>query len=166
MSEIKQDVPRAEQGIIYAPWERTFTRVLTPFEEFIHRQTTSGLLLMGTAIIALVLANSFVAEAYLHFIHTPTSINIGTWGISMSLHHFVNDGLMALFFFVVGIMLFNDGISKLHHLHTDDFESFSFKAVDDFSNQISLESVGLYDNKRSFFFWVRHGNVCSIGYGV
>ncbi|HQS57424.1 MAG: Na+/H+ antiporter NhaA [Gallionellales bacterium 35-53-114] len=105
MSEQDQDKKRPEQGIIYAPWERTFTRVLTPFEEFIHRQTTSGLLLMGTAIIALLLANSFVAEAYQHFIHTPTSINIGSWGISMSLHHFVNDGLMALFFFVVGMEL-------------------------------------------------------------
>lgn len=105
MSDDKQAIPNAEQGVIYAPWERTFTRVLTPFEEFIHRQTTSGLLLMGTAIIALLLANSSLADAYLHFIHTQTSLNIGAWGISMSLHHFVNDGLMALFFFVVGMEL-------------------------------------------------------------
>ena len=66
----KRDKP-VEKGVIYAPWERAFTRVLTPFEEFIHRQTTSGLLLMGTAIIALLLANGALADAYLHFIHTP-----------------------------------------------------------------------------------------------
>jgi Na+:H+ antiporter, NhaA family len=105
MSEQNQDKNRKEQGVIYAPWERSFARVLTPFEVFIHRQTTSGLLLMGTAIIALLLANSFLAEAYQHFIHTPVSLHIGSWGIDMSLHHWVNDGLMALFFFVVGMEL-------------------------------------------------------------
>ncbi|HUX89427.1 MAG TPA: Na+/H+ antiporter NhaA [Gallionellaceae bacterium] len=105
MSHQDQVDKRTEQGVIYAPWERAFTRILTPFEEFIHRQTTSGLLLMGTAIIALLLANSSLADAYLHFIHTPTSVHVGAWGISMSLHHWVNDGLMALFFFVVGMEL-------------------------------------------------------------
>lgn len=105
MSNQNQDKNRKEQGVIYAPWERSFARVLTPFEEFIHRQTTSGLLLMGTAIIALLLANSSLAEAYQHFIHTPVSLHIGSWGIDMSLHHWVNDGLMALFFFVVGMEL-------------------------------------------------------------
>ena len=105
MSHDDQDSIVKENGIIYAPWERAFNRVLTPFEEFIHRQTTSGLLLMGTAIIALWLANSFFAEAYLHFIHTPINFSVGDWGINMSLHHWVNDGLMALFFFVVGLEL-------------------------------------------------------------
>lgn len=105
MSDDKQSLPGAEKGVIYAPWERAFTRILTPFEEFIHRQTTSGLLLMGTAIIALLLANGWLADAYQHFIHTPAAISIGSWTISMSLHHWVNDGLMALFFFVVGMEL-------------------------------------------------------------
>lgn len=94
-----------DNGVIYAPWERAFSRVLTPFEEFIHRQTTSGLLLMGSAIIALILANGAFAEAYRHLIHTPISLNIGSWVMNMSMHHWVNDGLMALFFFVVGLEL-------------------------------------------------------------
>lgn len=97
--------PLPEKGIIYAPWEKAFTRILTPFEEFIHRQTTSGLLLMGSAIIALLLANSFLAESYQHVLHTPLGIHVGAWGIDMSLHHWVNDGLMTLFFFVVGMEL-------------------------------------------------------------
>ncbi|WP_052177655.1 Na+/H+ antiporter NhaA [Methylotenera sp. G11] len=104
MSQQQTPTDKAD-GIIYAPWERTFQRVLTPFEEFIHRQTTSGLLLMSSAIIALFLANSFLAEAYLHMIHLPVNISVGGWSISMSLHHWVNDGLMALFFFVVGLEL-------------------------------------------------------------
>ena len=45
-----------EHGVYHAPWEKAFARVLTPFEEFVQRQTTSGLLLMATAILALILA--------------------------------------------------------------------------------------------------------------
>ena len=92
-------------GVFNARWEKSFDKILTPFEEFIHRQTTSGLLLMAMAIIALILANGPLSEAYLHFIHTPVSLKIGSWSLGMSLHHWINDGLMALFFFVVGLEL-------------------------------------------------------------
>ncbi len=94
-----------EKGIFHAPWERTFDRILTPFEEFVHRQTTSGLLLMATAILALVLANSALAGFYQHLVHMPIAISIGEWRLEKTLHHWVNDGLMALFFFVVGLEL-------------------------------------------------------------
>ena len=40
----------AEKGVFHAPWEKSFDKILTPFEEFIHR-TTGGLLLMATAIL-------------------------------------------------------------------------------------------------------------------
>ena len=105
MTNQNQPSPIKAKGVIYAPWEQAFSRVLTPLDEFIHRQTTSGMLLMGTAIIALFLANGSFAETYLHFIHTPVNVSIGSWGIKMSLLHCVNDGLMALFFFVVGLEL-------------------------------------------------------------
>lgn len=92
-------------GVYHAPWEKSFEKILTPFEEFIHRQTTSGLLLMGTAVIALILANGPLSSAYGHLIHTYIGLNIGSWKLEMSLHHWINDGLMALFFFVVGLEL-------------------------------------------------------------
>lgn len=95
----------SEKGIIHAPWEKSFERLLTPFEEFIHRQTTGGLLLMCTAFIALILANSGLSEAYQHFIHTPIGLDVGDWTLKKSLQHWVNDGLMVLFFFVVGLEL-------------------------------------------------------------
>jgi len=94
-----------KKGINHSVWEKSFNKVLTPFEEFIHRETTSGLLLMGMAIIALVLANSSLAEAYLHTLHTYISIGVGDWSLKMSLHHWINDALMAVFFFVVGLEL-------------------------------------------------------------
>jgi len=95
----------AGKGIFHAPWEKSFDKILTPFEEFIHRQTTSGLLLMGAAILALVLANSGLSGVYQHWVLTPMGINIGDWSLEKTLHHWVNDGLMALFFFVVGLEL-------------------------------------------------------------
>jgi Na+:H+ antiporter, NhaA family len=94
-----------QEGVIYAPWERRFIKVLTPFEEFVHGQTTSGLLLMASAVIALIMANSFFSETYSHILHTYVGLNIGEWKLEMSLHHWVNDALMALFFFLVGMEL-------------------------------------------------------------
>jgi NhaA family Na+:H+ antiporter len=93
------------RGLIYAPWERAFDRIVTPFEEFIHRQTTSGLLLVVSAVIALVLANGPLAPLYRHVIELPLGLSIGNWTIEKTLHHWVNDGLMAFFFFVVGMEL-------------------------------------------------------------
>ncbi len=94
-----------EGDIIYAPWERAFKRIATPFEEFIHRQTTSGLLLMACALLALLAANSSLAGFYQHLVHTPIGFSIGGYVLEKSLQHWVNDGLMALFFFVVGLEL-------------------------------------------------------------
>ena len=97
--------PRRVDGIYTAPWEKAFNKVLTPFEEFIHRQTTSGLLLMMTAILALVLANSPLNYLYEQIQHLNIGLTVGNWSLENSLHHWVNDGLMALFFFVVGLEL-------------------------------------------------------------
>ncbi len=88
-----------------APWERAFDRVLTPLEVFIHRQTTSGILLMLCAIAALIIANSHWNEAYHHLLQLPFTIGVEGFQLSKSLHHWINDGLMAVFFFVVGLEL-------------------------------------------------------------
>lgn len=88
---------------IYAPWERAFDRIATPFEHFLHAQTTTGIVLMSMTIVALILANSPFAEAFLHFFHINIDLNIGSWELSHSIHHWINDGLMAIFFFIVGL---------------------------------------------------------------
>lgn len=95
-----------ESGVIYAPWEKTFSRVLSPIEEFIHHQTASSILLILATALALFLANSSAfSEWYQHLLHVPFSITLSDLSISMSLHHWVNDALMAIFFFVVGMEL-------------------------------------------------------------
>ncbi len=102
--EVNPD-PKVKTGVYHAPWEKSFDKILTPFEEFIHRQTTSGLLLLCMAVLALVLANGPLASAYENVVHTSISLNIGSWTLEMSLLHWINDGLMVLFFFVVGLEL-------------------------------------------------------------
>lgn len=91
--------------VFQAPLEHAFGRLVTPFEEFVNRQSSSGLLLMVCAVIALVIANSPWEEGYLHLLHTPISLNAGDWSFSLSLHHWINDGLMAIFFLLVGLEL-------------------------------------------------------------
>ena len=88
---------------IYAPWEKTFKKVATPFEHFIHAQTTTGLILMFMTIIALILANTALANEYADFFHTKITLAFGSFAMSHSLHHWINDGLMAIFFFMVGL---------------------------------------------------------------
>lgn len=88
---------------IYAPWERAFNKIATPFEHFIHAQTTTGLILMGMTVIALILANSSISETYLHFFHTYITLEVGSWKLSLSIHHWINDALMAIFFFIIGL---------------------------------------------------------------
>lgn len=106
MATIKKGRKSSDSGVIYAPWERTFSRVLTPLEEFVHNQTASSILLVIATIVALFMANSSTfSETYQHILHTPLSLTLSNWGISMSLHHWVNDALMAIFFFVVGMEL-------------------------------------------------------------
>lgn len=94
------------KGKVYnARWETAFDRILTPFEEFIHRQTTSGILLMICAVIALVIANSNLYPLYEQILKTYAGVSFGDGGLKMSVHHWVNDGLMAFFFFHVGLEL-------------------------------------------------------------
>ena len=93
------------KGIYHAPWEKSFERILSPLEEFIHRQTTSGVLLMICAVVALVIANSPLHEDYEHFLHTDIGISMGSGVFSLSIHHWINEALMAMFFFIMGLEL-------------------------------------------------------------
>ena len=88
---------------LYAPWEKSFQKIYTPFEHFLHAQTTTGLVLLGMTLVALLLANSPFYEIYQHFIHTKIELDIGSLVIKNSLHHWINDGLMAIFFFLIGL---------------------------------------------------------------
>ncbi|MBO0843081.1 MAG: Na+/H+ antiporter NhaA [Nocardioides sp.] len=71
--------------------------------QFMHTESASAGLLVAATLVALVWANSPWSDTYEHLWHVTASIRLDGHGLSMSLHHWVNDGLMVVFFFVVGL---------------------------------------------------------------
>jgi NhaA family Na+:H+ antiporter len=74
-----------------------------PLERFLRIEAASGLLLLLAAAVALVWANSPWAGSYQHLWHTPLGIRVGEFTFERTLEWFVNDALMVIFFFVVGM---------------------------------------------------------------
>ena len=72
---------------------------------FLKLETSGGIILMVAAVVALVLANTPLASFYALLIDTPVEIRIGAFEIAKPLLLWINDGLMAIFFFLVGLEL-------------------------------------------------------------
>ncbi len=77
--------------------------ILSDIDDFIEKESSSGILLIFATIFALVLSNSFLSPFYESFLHVPVEIHIGALHLAKSLHHWVNDGLMAIFFLLIGL---------------------------------------------------------------
>ena len=77
--------------------------MFSTMEEFIKKESSSGLLLIFVTILALFLQNSFLTDFYTSFLHIPVQVTFGTFGIAKPLLLWVNDGLMAVFFFLIGL---------------------------------------------------------------
>jgi len=78
-------------------------RIARPFVRFMDLEIGSAIALLAMTVLALVWANSPFAHGYEELLHEPIAIAFGSHALSLSVHHWVNDGLMALFFFVVGM---------------------------------------------------------------
>ena len=78
-------------------------RIVRPFQEFADKQSSGGIVLIAAAAIALLWANSPWGESYAALWHTKLTVGIGEFSISKDLTHWINDGLMAVFFLVVGL---------------------------------------------------------------
>ena len=72
-------------------------------EAFIKNESSSGILLIFATISALILSNTFLAPLYESFLHIPVEIRMGSLRLDKSLYHWVNDGLMAIFFLLIGL---------------------------------------------------------------
>ena len=83
--------------------ERPVERIVRPFQDFAHKQSSGGILLIIAAAVALVWANSPWGEGYASLWHTKLTVSVGDFSISKDLTHWINDGLMAVFFLVVGL---------------------------------------------------------------
>ncbi|MFN2565603.1 MAG: Na+/H+ antiporter NhaA [Gemmatimonadaceae bacterium] len=86
-----------------APSAPVIERILRPFQKFAARETSSGLVLLACAAIALIWANSPWGTSYERLWEQQVTIGHQRFGLAMSLHHWINDGLMTIFFFVVGL---------------------------------------------------------------
>ena len=82
---------------------RPVDRIFAPLRNFLHTEASGGILLLGAAIVALVWANSPLRESYTALWHTPVTVAFGDVRLAEDLHFWINDGLMAIFFFVVGL---------------------------------------------------------------
>jgi Na+/H+ antiporter NhaA len=93
--------PEARPSQTLAP--RPLIRLARPLDEFVRTEAGSAGLLLAATIFALAWANSPWSDRYASLWGTDLSIRLGGHVLSMDLHHWVNDGLMALFFFVLGL---------------------------------------------------------------
>ncbi len=88
---------------LLSPPLRPIDRVLSPVRGFLkHRLAGAALLMMATAA-AIGIANSPFAHAYHHFLESHIDIDAGLLGLDYTIHHWINDGLMSIFFFLVGL---------------------------------------------------------------
>ncbi len=77
-------------------------RMETPLRMFLRTETGSAAILAGATVVALIWANISISS-YERFWSTPLAVVVGSWSLRLDLHEFVNSGLMALFFLVVGL---------------------------------------------------------------
>ncbi len=82
---------------------RAVRRVVDPVREFLHAEATGGLVLLAATVVALGWANSPLADAYQGLWGRELTVGVGRLALTEDLKHWVNDGLMAVFFFVVGL---------------------------------------------------------------
>ncbi len=77
--------------------------IFKPEARFIKTESLGGVVLIVFAVIALIIANSPLYEVYHHFFETNIQLGYGAFSVSKPLHYLINDGLMTIFFFVVGL---------------------------------------------------------------
>ena len=78
-------------------------RVVDPIARFLHVESASGVVLLLATVAALALANSPASEDFLSLWQTPLGFSVGALEMHHSLKHWINDGLMVIFFFVVSL---------------------------------------------------------------
>ena len=86
-----------------APGDTRRHGLLGGFTEFLNLETAGAVLLLGATALALIIANSPLHAAFDNLLHLELGVEVGTSIFAQSLKHWIDDGLMALFFFVIGL---------------------------------------------------------------
>jgi NhaA family Na+:H+ antiporter len=87
----------------WTPFRKRVQRILAPVERFLAIEAASGIVLTVVAVAALVWANSPWRAVYSALWHIPIGFRFGSFGFERDVHFWINDGLMTVFFFVVGL---------------------------------------------------------------
>ena len=96
--------PRPYHGAMQATRVRSVvTNVVSPVQDFIRTESSSGIVLIGAALAAFIWANSPWAAGYFELLDAEAGLRFGEWSLEKTLHLWVNDLLMAIFFFLVGL---------------------------------------------------------------
>jgi NhaA family Na+:H+ antiporter len=93
----KQSAPDLAQ-----PLERRFEELTEPFKRFVSNQISGAILLLAATLVALVFANTSLDSLYLGLEKIEAGFFVQDFELRKTLHHWVNDGLMVLFFFCWG----------------------------------------------------------------
>src|SRR5574338_557012 len=82
------------------PMKTQLTRL---FSEFFGSEQASGIILILCTMTSIVIANSHLGNGYLDFWHTRVGLETGSLALKYSIEHWINDGLMAVFFLLIGL---------------------------------------------------------------
>jgi NhaA family Na+:H+ antiporter len=93
----------ATATIVPPPPPTPIERVLSPFARFARTESAGGIVLIAATLVAIAWANSPWGAAYEHLWETTVTVGAGRYALSYPLHYWINDGLMAVFFFLVGL---------------------------------------------------------------
>lgn len=98
-------VPPRSRGTLRAQASRSYVSraILLPVQQYIHTESIGGIVLLVATVVALGWANSPWREDYHHILETHLTLDVAIFMVDLNVEEWINDGLMALFFFVIGL---------------------------------------------------------------
>lgn len=128
-------------------------KALAPVERFLAVEASSGVVLLAVAMFALIWANSPLHHLYSGLWHTPFGLRLGPWSFERDLHFWINDGLMTVFFFVVGLEIRRE----IHRGELSELRRATLPLA---------AALGGMTIPALLFFALNHGRPSSVGWGV
>lgn len=123
------------------------------FKDFFHSEKSSGIVLIACTVFSLCLANFIIGEAYLHFWHRNADASIAGLRLNLSIEQWINDGLMTLFFLLVGMEIERE-------LYAGELSSIKNAALP------VIAAVGGMAVPALFHFAFNNGTATQSGFGI
>ncbi|HWO12800.1 MAG TPA: Na+/H+ antiporter NhaA [Polyangiaceae bacterium] len=146
-------VPADHPPGVWVAARRFVLRASAPVERFLAIEASSGILLLGAAVVALLWANSPWAGAYQRLWHTPFGVRLGPWSFERDLQFWINDALMTVFFFVAGLEIRRE-------IHQGELSEWRRAALP------LVAAVGGMIAPALIYTAFNHGHPSSVGWGI